>query len=240
MLENLDKIDYDTIKLYVNIDEPSTQNIVEHKLFIVGPAKSGKDTLAVALAKYAMFGRRYYNYRGSTSLTMLPYVLDAAIKLDTRCEVLTLPEFYDLRGECRTFWYNVIKAYRELDPYFIINEDGSDLFVGSRDWGEIETAVSCVKRPLFIVCKSDNLSDPTWPHTHDEVLQILLNRFKLVRGEGVVEFEYKQSNFELFLAIQRTARNIGLQLQEYASFIPRNVKFERHGVKYDGVLTGRF
>lgn len=240
MLEELDKIEYGTIQLYVNIDDLTEKQIVGHKLFIVGPAKSGKDTLAVALSKYVMFGRRYYNYRGSTSLTMLPYVYEVALKLEPSVDKLSMPEFYELRGECRTFWYNVIKAYRELDPYFIINEDGSDIFVGSRDWKEIETAVSCVQNPLFVVCKSDNLDDQTWPHTHHEVLQILLDRFRLVRGDGVVEFEYKQSNFELFLAIQRTARNVGLQLKEYVSYIPREIKFERHGVRYDGVLTGRF
>lgn len=245
MLEEFDKISFLDIKSKVQVVKPTAKVIKPKRIFILGPAKSGKDTLAVAISKYVWFGGTAANYTGSTSLAMLPYVYQEALKhsygseIGAQLESMSFPEFYERRVECRIFWYNVIKAYRILDPYFIINEEGSDIFVGSRDWGEIQSCVECTQNPYFVLCRSDGSFDPTWPFDYETSRLFIMKQFG-VSSSDIVTFDYKESNFELFLSILETAKELGRLQNLRVSFLARDCKFERHGVTFDGVLKGRF
>lgn len=240
MLEDFDTVPYLDIKSKVTIDRPTPKTMKSKRIFILGPAKSGKDTLAVAISKYVWFGGTVANYKGSTSLAMLPYVHKIACIFDPLLQSMPLPRYYDLRTINRMFWYHVIKAYRELDPFFIINEEDSDIFVGSRDWGEIKSCVDCTTNPYFVVCRSyGGDGDPTWPYSYEDTRLRLMRDFN-VDTQDIVTFDYKSSNFELFLSIQKTAEELGRVQNLRVSYLAREYNFERHGVRYDDVLKGRF
>lgn len=259
MFQDFDDIPYDYIKSLVKIDQLTPLTIKNKRIFVLGPANSGKDTLAVALSKYVWFGGTSATYKGSTSLTMLPFVYDVALTLPTSAlrpylpqsittpalrpylQSMTLAEFYELRTECRIFWYNVIKAYRELDPYFIMcGDNAADIYVGSRDWTEIKSCVDCTLNAFFVLCRMDSSNDPTWPYSYEYSRTKLIKDFE-VDPRDIVTFDYKDSNFELFLNIQKTAQELGRVQNLRVSYLSRDSSaFELHGVRFDDVLKGRF
>lgn len=247
-LKFLDNTPYERIKSLVIIPDKYTVRVKGHRLFILGPAKSGKDTLAVALSKYTQYDGQYYDYTGSTSLTMLPYVYEITKQLLhfemhgylLDLEHMSLAEFYEERVNCRIFWYNVIKAFREVDPYFIFTVEDSDLYVGSRDWNELKTVVDTTMESIFVLCTGEDGVDPTWPYTHAQALAMLRNDFGALRGVNVIEFTYRESNWELFLAIQKVAKTVGLMRKKTVTYETRETNFIKYGVRYDGVLKGRF
>jgi hypothetical protein len=153
-------------------------------LAIVGPGRSGKDTMAEWCRDHTIL-----EYKGGSSYTGCKYVAERL--------GLSWHDTWRTRHERRMDWYNILNEYRKDDPTKLIREclEHSDIVCGLRDRTELLASRDAGLIDLVVWIDRPVPHDPTITFTIEDADII-------IRNHGTFE--------EFYERLRRFAKTLGI------------------------------